>query len=93
LASGPASEVFDAFTMLEDKSRLKMTLMDIDLQALAFVDDHRSKQKLSSQINLINENLIALFLGRAKTRIEPQDMIYSTGLTDYLNDKLLNKLL
>ncbi len=93
LASGPASEVFDAFSTLEDKSRLKVTLMDIDLQALAFVDERRGKEKLVSQISLINENLIALFLGRAKTRIEPQDMIYSIGLIDYLNDKLVNKLL
>ena len=41
LASGPATEVFDAFAALEDRSQLKATLMDIDLQALAFVDDLR----------------------------------------------------
>jgi extracellular factor (EF) 3-hydroxypalmitic acid methyl ester biosynthesis protein len=94
LASGPATEVFDAFAKLEDKTRLKVTLLDIDLQSLAFVDEIRTRQKLGSQITLVNENLIALFLGRGgKSPTEPQDLIYSIGLIDYLNDKLVNKLL
>jgi len=93
LASGPANEVFDSYGQLEDRSRLQTTLMDIDLQALAFVDDLRSRRKLSGLMSLVNENLIALFLGRGKTRLEPQDFIYSLGLIDYLNDKLVGKLL
>ena len=67
--------------------------MDIDLHALAFVDEIRSRQKLGDRITLVNENLIALYLGRGKTRVEPQDLIYSIGLIDYLNDKLVGKLL
>jgi CRP-like cAMP-binding protein/SAM-dependent methyltransferase len=93
LASGPATEVFDAFAELEDRSLLKATLMDIDLQALAFVDDLRTREKLTGQITLVNENLISLFLGRSSLRLEPQDHIYSIGLIDYLNDKLVGKLL
>jgi len=93
LASGPATEVFDAFSSLRDRKMLKATLMDIDLQALAFVDEIRSKGKLAGQIALVNENLVALFLGRATTALEPQDLIYSMGLIDYLNDKLVGKLL
>jgi extracellular factor (EF) 3-hydroxypalmitic acid methyl ester biosynthesis protein len=93
MASGPATEVFDAFAVLPDKSRLRVTLLDIDLQALAFVDDLRSREKLAAQITLVNENLIALFLGRGKTRVDPQHLIYSIGLIDYLNDKLVHKLL
>jgi extracellular factor (EF) 3-hydroxypalmitic acid methyl ester biosynthesis protein len=93
MASGPATEVFDAFDRLEDKSRLRVTLMDIDLQSLAYVDELRTKQKLTSNISLINENLIALYLGRSKTKVEPQDLIYSIGLMDYLNDKLVSKVI
>ncbi len=93
LASGPATEVFDAFSELSEKSKLKVTLLDIDLQALAFVDELRGRSKLASQIELINENLIALFLGRGKVTLPPQDLIYSIGLNDYLNDKLVGKLL
>jgi len=93
LASGPASEVFDAFSDLSEKSKLKVTLLDIDLQALAFVDELRGKSKLTQQIDLINENLIALFLGRGRVQVPSHDLIYSIGLIDYLNDKLVGKLL
>jgi len=93
LASGPATELFEAYEQLEDRGRLQTTLLDIDLQALAFVDDLRARRKLSGVMNLVNENLIALFLGRGKTRLEQQDFIYSLGLIDYLNDKLVGKLL
>lgn len=58
LASGPASEVFDAFSELEDRNLLKVTLMDIDLQALAFVDEARAQRRLNGQITLVNENLV-----------------------------------
>ncbi|HTY57394.1 MAG TPA: cyclic nucleotide-binding domain-containing protein [Bacteroidota bacterium] len=93
MASGPATEVFDAFARLEDKSRLRVTLLDIDLQSLAYVDEIRAKRNLTSNITLVNENLIALYLGRSKTKVEPQDLIYSIGLIDYLNDRLVNKVL
>jgi SAM-dependent methyltransferase len=93
LASGPATEVFDAFERLPDPTRLRATLLDIDLQALAFVDDLKTRRRLTNQIALVNENLIALFLGRARLAVEPQDLIYSIGLIDYLNDRLVLKLL
>lgn len=93
MASGPATEIFDAFALMEDKTRMKATLLDIDLQALAFVDELRGRQKLAAQMTLVNENLIALYLGRGKTRVDPQNLIYSIGLIDYLNDKLVGKLL
>jgi SAM-dependent methyltransferase len=93
IASGPATEVFDAFAAIPDQTKLKVTLLDIDLQALAFVDEIRTKRKLAAQFELVNENLIALFLGRGKLQVEPQDLIYSIGLIDYLNDKLVGKLL
>jgi hypothetical protein len=93
MASGPATEIFDVFSTLGDKSRLRVTLLDIDLHALAYVDELRNRYKLANQITLINENLIALSLGRGKTVVEPQHLIYSIGLIDYLNDRLVGKLL
>ncbi len=93
LASGPATEIFDAFAALEEKNRLKVTLLDIDIQALAHVDELRTKHRLTGQIVLRNENLIALILGRAKMDLPPQHLVYSIGLIDYLNDKLVEKAL
>jgi extracellular factor (EF) 3-hydroxypalmitic acid methyl ester biosynthesis protein len=93
LASGPASEIFDAFSRLSDKQRLHVTLLDIDIQALAHVDELRAKQRLTGQITLRNENLIALILGRAKVELPLQHLVYSIGLIDYLNDRLVEKTL
>jgi extracellular factor (EF) 3-hydroxypalmitic acid methyl ester biosynthesis protein len=93
LASGPASEIFDAFSSIPDKHRLHVTLLDIDIQALAHVDALRAKQRLTAQITLRNENLIALILGRAKVALPLQHLVYSIGLIDYLNDRLVEKTL
>jgi extracellular factor (EF) 3-hydroxypalmitic acid methyl ester biosynthesis protein len=93
LACGPAQEVFDVFQQLDDRQRLYASLVDIDLQALAYVADRRDKARLQNRINLINANLVYLALGRQKLDLKDQDLIYSTGLTDYFNDKFVVKLL
>ncbi len=93
LACGPAAEAFDVLESLDDPSRVKFTLLDIDLQALAFVADRRDRLKLPKSIDLVAENLIHLALGRSQTRIEGQDLVYSIGLIDYFNDALVVKLM
>ena len=67
--------------------------LDIDLQALAFVADWRDKAGLKSRIQLLNQNLISLALGREKLQVPPQDLVYSIGLIDYFDDRLVIKML
>jgi extracellular factor (EF) 3-hydroxypalmitic acid methyl ester biosynthesis protein len=93
LACGPAEELFDVFQQLDDPGRLQASLLDIDLQALAYVADRRDKARLQNQIGLINANLVYLALGRQKLELKDQDLIYSIGLSDYFNDKFVIKLL
>ena len=93
LACGPAGELFDVFQQLDDPRRLQASLLDIDLQALAFVADRRDNARLQNRINLINANLVYLALGRQKLVLKDQDLIYSSGLIDYFNDKFVIKLL
>lgn len=93
LACGPAGEVFDAFLQLDDSRQLQASLLDIDLQALAFVADRRDKEKLQNRMNLINANLVYLALGRQKLSLQEQDLIYSSGLIDYFNDRFVVRLL
>jgi len=93
MACGPAAELFDVFEGLDDKSKLKATLIDIDLQALAFVGDKRDKLKLTRQMEMINGNLVYLATGRQKVFIKEQDLVYSIGLIDYFNDKFVLMLL
>jgi CRP-like cAMP-binding protein len=93
MASGPASEMFDVFKKLDDKTQLLMHCIDIDLHALAFVGDKRDRERLKGQINLHNGNLVYLATGRQKLEIPPQDLVYSIGLIDYFNDRFVVKLL
>ena len=93
MACGPAEELFDVYRSLEKPELLKSILIDFDLQALAFVSDRRDRARLQRQITLVNENLIYLALGRTKTQICNQDLIYSIGLIDYFDDEMVVKLL
>jgi SAM-dependent methyltransferase len=92
-ACGPAAEAFDVFESLDDPARLKTNLIDIDLQALAFVGNRRDQLGLQHQMNLVQGNLVYLAMGKQKLDLAPQDLIYSMGLIDYFNDKFVVKLL
>lgn len=93
LASGPAEEVFEAYQIIEDRRALVTTLIDNDLMALAHAADRRDKLRLKNQIQLVNESLIYMALGRSSLKLKNQDFIYSMGLIDYFNDKHVIKLL
>ena len=93
LACGPAEEIFDVFDQIDDPSRLMVTLIDMDLQALAFVSDRRDKKKLKRQMKLINANLVYLATGRERMDVKDQDLVYSVGLIDYFDDKFVITLL
>ena len=93
LASGPAREIFDVFESIEDPTKIQATLIDIDLQALAFVEDQLKNKPYRRQIELVNGNLVYLATGRQKLDVLPQDLIYSIGLIDYFNDTWVKTLL
>lgn len=93
LASGPAREVFDVLETHSEAKRLRVTCLDLDLQALAHVEDRQQKLGLKKAIRLVNENLIYLALGRKTLDIKPQRLVYSIGLIDYFEDALVIRLL
>ncbi len=93
LASGPASEIFDVFARLESPSQMKVTVVDLDYQALAFVTERMKHEKLGGQIDPVFGNFIYLATGRKILDIPEQDLVYSLGLIDYFNDKLTIKLI
>ncbi len=93
MACGPARELFDVFATLPDASRLHANLLDIDLQALAFVADEAKSHGVQRQMTLQAENLIRLAVGKSRTDIKDQDLVYSIGLIDYFGDDLVIRLL
>lgn len=93
LACGPARELFDVFARIDDPARLKATLIDIDLQALAMVSDRCDRLKLKRHVELVPANLVYLATGRQHLELADQDLVYSLGLIDYFNDKFVVSLL
>jgi extracellular factor (EF) 3-hydroxypalmitic acid methyl ester biosynthesis protein len=93
LACGPAAELFDVYEKLDDPKKLTTTLIDVDLQALAFVGERRDEARLQKQMRLVNANLIYVVTQREAIDLRDQDLIYSIGLIDYFSDKFVIKLL
>lgn len=93
LACGPAQELFDVYDSLDDPSCLRCSLIDVDLQALAFVMDKATRRKVNRYIEAFNQNLLYLASGRQKINLPQQDLMYSIGLIDYFADNFVVQLL
>ena len=88
LACGPAREIFDAFEKADESSRLQVSCIDIDREALGQVTARAEEQKLAQQVQTFHGNLIYLATGRQDLDLAPQDLIYSLNLTDYFSDEM-----
>ena len=93
LACGPAREIFDVFEQIKEPNRLSATLVDMDFEALAFINNKIEKKKLQKHIHLIHGNLVYLAGGIEKMNVTDQDLVYSIGLIDYFEDTVVIKLL
>lgn len=97
LACGPAREVVDAYQLLEAApeaaGRLRMTLLDMDMQALSFAADLQREAGLARPAKMVQLNPVSLLLGGPSPELMGQDLIYSCGLIDYLNERMLVRLL
>ena len=92
LASGPAREIFDLFADAEVRD-VHATCIDIDAEALAFASERARALGVEDRIAFAQDNVIRLSRGRGKTTLEPQHLIYSIGLIDYLEDEHIVRLL
>lgn len=93
LACGPAAEVFDI--LLQDPelaSQVRFTLVDVDQQALEYVRERLEREGLASVVRLERRNLLHLCIGRQQLELEPQHLIYSIGLIDYFDDRIVTRL-
>ncbi len=93
LACGPNRELFDFLSHCEYGSLIKALCVDIDAEALEYTNKNVDTFFHGADIKLMEENVIKWSLGRVKHRIEQQDIIYSAGLCDYLDDRLFKKLI
>ncbi len=93
LACGPARELFDLLDRCEYSRQIAALCVDIDPEALQYADQNVDTSSHQASVRFMRENVIKWALGRAKHDIKPQDIIYSSGLCDYLDQRLLTKLI
>lgn len=93
LAAGAGRELFDFMGNIPPDSPVSATFIDIDPQALTYGSHLAQESGIRNQVMFAKENVIHLALGKGRTRLPPQDVIYSMGLLDYLKDKVVVRLL
>ncbi len=88
LACGPSRELFDFIQRFEHDSQVHAICLDIDPEALQYTGEKSRSFAHEATISYLKDNLIKWALGTSSHEIELQDIIYSGGLFDYLDDDL-----
>lgn len=92
LACGPNRELFDFLSNCDYSSKIEALCVDIDSEALQYTNQHVNTFPHMASIRFMNENLVKWALGKVSQNIGMQDIIYSAGLSDYLDRKLFQAL-
>jgi len=92
LAAGNARELL---TVCKDRdlSFIRAVCVDSDPEALSSAAGIAKELRISDRLTLLQENLMSLILGRGAIALEPQHMVYSIGLLDYVEDDYAVRLL
>ena len=93
LACGPNRELFDFLAACDHSEDIEALCVDIDPEALQYTNQYVNIFPHRASIKLMSENVIKWALGRATHHIEPLDIIYSSGLCDYLDPRLFRALI
>jgi len=91
LACGPAQELEDVLRLRDGDAKLETTLLDMDVGALRHA--RGGLEALGHRPAVHERNLIKLALGKERLDLPPQDLIYSAGLIDYFDDRLVVALM
>jgi extracellular factor (EF) 3-hydroxypalmitic acid methyl ester biosynthesis protein len=93
IASGPARELFDVVAGDRVGVDLRATCLDIDTDALAHAKATACRARVTERFRFVHANAVKVALGRADVDLGAQDLVYSVGLIDYLQDDLVVALL
>jgi CRP-like cAMP-binding protein len=89
LACGPNRELFQFLSRFKHTEKIFATCIDIDSKALQYVNEKIDVFTHHAAIRLMNENLLKWIAGKVRHSFGMQDIIYSSGLSDYLDQKLV----
>ncbi len=93
LACGSNRELFDFIRECPDTSKISALCVDADQDALEYTDRNVNNFDHNATIRLMKDNVVKWAIGRVRHEFGKQDIIYSAGLTDYLDERLFIILL
>jgi extracellular factor (EF) 3-hydroxypalmitic acid methyl ester biosynthesis protein len=93
LGCGPGEELFDVFAQLESPQRLRVHAVDYDPRSLVDISQRSAALGLKSRIELHHLNLLDLALGRVNWDVEGLQLVYTVGLIDTFEDRIVLKML
>lgn len=93
MACGPCREMFDLLASCDYSRFIDALCIDIDAEALQFANRYVNTAPHQASVRFMQENVIKWALGWAKQDFGPLDIIYSSGLCDYLDQRLVTRLI
>jgi extracellular factor (EF) 3-hydroxypalmitic acid methyl ester biosynthesis protein len=93
LACGPCRELADYIGHCGYSEAVRALCVDIDPDALAYAHSVFAAIDHKAHVSMMQENLIKWCLGRVDHDFGLQDIIYSSGLMDYLDDMLFKAMI
>jgi extracellular factor (EF) 3-hydroxypalmitic acid methyl ester biosynthesis protein len=88
LACGSNRELFDFLGRCNYSEKIEALCIDVDPSALEYTNRYVNILPHRASVRLMSDNIVKWSLGRVRQNIGLQDIIYSSGLTDYLDDRL-----
>jgi len=93
LACGSNRELFDFLADCPYTHLIEALCIDIDSEALQYTNKNVNTFPHSASVRFMQENVIKWALGRSRQKMGLQDIIYSAGLCDYLDDRIFKRLI
>jgi len=88
LACGSSRELFDFLNRFDQSELVEAICVDADPEALEYTNQQVDDRRHHASIRLMQDNIVKWALGRVRHNFGSMDIIYSSGLTDYLDNRL-----
>lgn len=92
LGCGANRELFDFLKDCDYTEKIEATCVDTDKDALLFTNQRVNRFHHRASIRLLDDNVARWAVGRSRYQYHQQDVIYSSGLTDYFGTRTFRAL-
>ncbi|MGA2090105.1 MAG: class I SAM-dependent methyltransferase [Endomicrobiales bacterium] len=94
---GPAQELFELIKDKQITKPFEITLLDFERKAIEYIEDELKKHSIKGlpiKLNMVRANIIDILKSKnSKYGNESYDLIYVSGVFDYLGERACHKIL